>query len=72
MGGAAAGAAAAIAQATKASGVIVRVGPADFQRILARQTDLLVVAAQGGFVSRDIDISPVIGGSHFSAKPLSR
>lgn len=47
----AAAAAAAIAQATKASGVIVRVEPADFLRILGRQEAPLVVHAQGGFLS---------------------
>lgn len=47
----AAAAAAAIAQATKASGVIVRVEPAEFLRILGRQEAPLVVHAQGGFLS---------------------
>ena len=46
-GGAAA--AAAIAQATKASGVIVRVEPEDFQSILKRHGEPLVVQATGGF-----------------------
>ena len=45
----AAAAAAAIAQAVKASGTIVRVEPGEFERILARQPGLLVVSAQGGF-----------------------
>ena len=47
----AAAAAAAIAQATKASGVIVRVEPGEFVRILGRQDAPLVVHAQGGFLS---------------------
>ena len=47
----AAAAAAAIAQATKASGVIVRVEPRDFLRILERQAGPLVVHATGGFFS---------------------
>jgi hypothetical protein len=46
---AAAGAAAAIAQATKASGVIVRVAARDFLQILERQEKPLVVHATGGF-----------------------
>ena len=46
-----AAAAAAIAQAIKASGSIVKVEPAEFERILARQHGLLVVTAQGGFFS---------------------
>ena len=45
---AAAGAAAAIAQAIKASGVLVRVEPAEFLRILQRQREPLVVHAKAG------------------------
>lgn len=40
--------AAAIAQAVKASGVLVRVEPGDFLRILHRQDEPLVVRAPGG------------------------
>lgn len=46
---AAAGAAAAIAQATKASGVIVRVNSDDFLQIVNRNSEPLVVEATGGF-----------------------
>jgi hypothetical protein len=46
--GAAAAAAAAIAQAIKASGVLVTVEPTDFLALLQRQRDALVVHAQGG------------------------
>jgi hypothetical protein len=52
--GAAAGmaaAAAAIAQAIKASGVLVTVAPADFLVLLQRQRDALVVHATGGIFS---------------------
>ena len=51
--GAAAGAAAAaaIANAIKASGVLVTVTPEDFAAILRRIERPLVVAAQGGFFS---------------------
>ncbi|HEX9896173.1 MAG TPA: hypothetical protein VGA85_00735 [Dehalococcoidales bacterium] len=42
-------AAAAIAQAIKASGAIVRVEPGDFNRILSRTSKPLVVIAKGGF-----------------------
>jgi hypothetical protein len=45
----AAGAAAAIAQATKASGVIVRVNRDDFLQIVNRNGAPLVVEAIGGF-----------------------
>ncbi len=43
--------AAAIAQAVKASGTIVKVDPEQFERILARQPGLLVVTAEAGFFS---------------------
>ena len=49
--GAAAAAAAAIAQAIKASGVLVTVTPSDFQNLVQRQRDALVVHAVGGFFS---------------------
>jgi len=48
---AAAGAAAAIANAIKASGVIVRVEPAEFQNILHRIERPLVVCAERGIFS---------------------
>ncbi len=46
-----AAAAAAIANAIKASGAIVRVAPADFRAILERQQEPLVVVAEGGFLT---------------------
>jgi hypothetical protein len=49
----AAAAAAAIAQAIKASGAIVRVEPNDFTRLVSRQDAPLVVAARGGFLRRN-------------------
>ena len=48
MNGAVGAAAVAIAQAIKASGTIVKVEPKEFESILARQSGLLVVTAQGG------------------------
>jgi hypothetical protein len=45
--GAVAAAAAAIAQAIKASGVLVRVNPEEFSKILVRVKDPLVVTAMG-------------------------
>lgn len=44
--------AAAIAQAIKASGVLIRVQPAEFQRIVNRQEAPLVVTAPAGFLQR--------------------
>lgn len=48
-GAAAGAAAAAIADAIKASGVLVRVEPEEFRMILKRQADPLVVHAAGGY-----------------------
>lgn len=48
---AAAAAAAAIANAIKASGVVVSVTPTDFQLILRRIEKPLVIFAEGGFFS---------------------
>ena len=50
-GGAAVAAAAAIANAIKASGVVVRVAPAAFQTILRKVEKPLVICAEGGFFS---------------------
>lgn len=44
-------AAAAIANAIKASGVVVRLDPADFQTILRKIENPLVIYAKGGFFS---------------------
>ena len=51
VGASSAAAAAAIIQATKASGVIVRVDPNEFGAILQRHKEPLVVHATGGFFS---------------------
>ena len=52
-GAAAAGAAgaAAVIQAARASGAIIRIGPADFTRILSRTEQPLVVQGSGGILS---------------------
>jgi len=46
--------AAAIAQAIKASGVLVRVQQAEFQRIVNRLDEPLVVVAPAGFLQRGL------------------
>ena len=53
MAAGAAAAAAAIAQAIKASGVLVRVAPADFHAILRKIEKPLVIYAEGGFFSKN-------------------
>jgi hypothetical protein len=49
--GAAAAAAAAIANAIKASGVLVNLDPDEWEKVLRHATDPLVVTAEGGFFS---------------------
>ncbi len=53
MSAAAAAAAAAIAQAIRASGVLVRVSPDDFQKILRKSEQPLVIYAKGGFFTNN-------------------
>jgi hypothetical protein len=50
--GAGAAAAAAVAQAIKASGVLVRVEPGEFMKIVGRVENPLVVMAKGGLFNR--------------------
>jgi hypothetical protein len=53
VAGAGAGAAAAaIANATKASGAIVKLPPEEFQKILNRSEDAIVVLAEGGVFNK--------------------
>ena len=70
-GGAAAAAGAAIAQAIKASGAIVRVGPNDFMEILRRSERPLVVCARGGFFSTNYQyLSSYKGLAFFTKSPM--
>lgn len=69
-----AAAAAAIANAIKASGVIVRVESADFETILNKAEKPLVVCAQGGFFSTNYQYLMGYRGLAFfckSATPLT-
>jgi hypothetical protein len=68
-----AAAAAAIANAIRASGAIVRVEPQDFMAILSRSQTPLVVAARGGLFSRKYEYLTSYKGLAFftkSAEPL--
>ena len=68
-GGAAAAAAdAAIAQATKASGVIVRVEAGEFLRIIERAGNPLVVTCQGGIISTNYQYLTSYKGLAFYTK----
>jgi hypothetical protein len=53
MAAGAAGAAAAIAAAIKASGVLVRVAPEEFAKVLNRVKDPLVVLSEGGIFRKN-------------------
>jgi hypothetical protein len=66
--GSAGAAAAAIAQAIKASGVIVRVEPDDFLGILQRQPGALVIHATGGFFSTNYQYLTSYKGLAFFTK----
>jgi hypothetical protein len=59
---------AAIANAIKASGVVVRVTPEDFQRILAKADKPLVVWSKGGFFSRNYQYLTSYKGFAFHTK----
>ena len=71
--GVAAGAA-AITQAIKASGAIVRVEPGDFMTIISRSEDAVVVVAEGGFFKKSVQYLTSYKGLAFYTKsptPLS-
>ncbi len=67
-GAAGAAAAAAISQAIKASGVIVRVEANEFLGILQRQSGLLVVHATGGFFNTNYQYLTSYKGLAFFTK----
>jgi hypothetical protein len=54
-GAVAGGAVAAMAEAIKASGAIVRVSPEDFFNIISRSEKPLIVMAKGGFLKKSFD-----------------
>ena len=71
MAAGAAAAAAAIAQAIKASGVVVRVSPEDFEAILQKSDKPLVIAATGGFISTNFQyLTSYKGFAFFTKSPV--
>lgn len=64
--------AAAVAQAIKASGAIVRVEPAGFLNIHSRQQGPLVVHATGGFLSTNYQYLTSYKGLAFYTKSSDR
>lgn len=72
-GGATAAAAAAIANAIKASGVMVRVAPGAFQSVLRKVENPLIIYAEGGFFSTNYQYLVSYKGFAFftqSSEPL--
>ena len=69
--GAAGAAAAAIAEATKAFGAIVRVEPSDFMTILSKTEKPLVVMAQRGIVTKNRQYLTSYKGFVFFTKSVS-
>ena len=63
--------AAAIANAIKASGVVVRVSPPDFENILKRSEKPLVIFATGGFLSTNYQYLTSYKGLAFFTKSPS-
>jgi hypothetical protein len=61
-------AAAAIAQAIKASGVIVRLNPDEFRKVMERVPDPLVVISQGGVFSTEYQYLTSYKGLAFFTK----
>ncbi|HJR40526.1 MAG TPA: hypothetical protein VJ812_00465 [Gemmatimonadaceae bacterium] len=68
MAHAAAAHAAAVANATKASGVIVNLDPGDFQAIVRRADHPLIVAAQGGVIRKHYEYLTSYKGLAFFTK----
>jgi hypothetical protein len=71
MAAAGAAAAAAIANAIKASGVLVTLSPEEFSKILNRAADPLVVTAQGGLFSTNYSYLMSYKGLAFFTKSKS-
>jgi hypothetical protein len=70
--GAGAAAAAAVAQAIKASGAIIDVEPEEFQRILSRMDEGLVIQTLGGFRKKTHEYLAAYRGFFFHTKSDKR
>ena len=68
MGAEAAAIAAAIANAIKASGAVVKVTPENFQRVLAKAEKPLVIMSTGGFFSKNYQYLTSYKGFAFFTK----
>jgi hypothetical protein len=71
MAAAGAAAGAAIANAIKASGVLVRLEPEEFAKILARAKEPLVVITEGGFFTSKFQYLTSYKGLAFFSKSKS-
>lgn len=67
-GAEAAAAAAAIANAIKASGAIIRVEPDEFQKIASRISSPLIVSAEGGWMRKNFQYLTAYKGLIFFTK----
>lgn len=70
-GAGAAAAAAAIANATKASGVLVRLDPEEFAKLLTRVKEPLIVTAEGRFFGKNFQYLVSYKGLAFFTKSAS-
>lgn len=68
MAAAASGAAAALIQASRASGVIVKLDPGEFAKVLRRSQDPLVVFAEGGVFRKNYQYLTSYRGLAFFTK----
>jgi ethanolamine utilization protein EutA (predicted chaperonin) len=68
MGAEAAAIVAAIASATKACGVVVKMEPEEFQKILSKTSKSLVVCATGGLISTNYQYLTTYKGLAFFTK----
>lgn len=72
MAAEAAAAAAAIAEAVKASGAVIKMKPEEFQKLLDRMQEPLVVVSKGGFFSKNYQYLTSYKGLHFYTKAPQR
>ena len=68
MGASAAAVAAEIVQATKASGVVIKMDPGEFQKIVAKTGKCLIVCATGGIISTNYQYLTSYKGLAFFTK----
>jgi hypothetical protein len=68
MNGGGAAAAAAIANAIKASGAIVRLKEEDFIKVISRTENPVIIVSKGGFMKKDFDYLTAYKGFIFHVR----